>query len=974
MTLLVQPVTPTPKQNDAQVSLGQKRSLMNLKTAFSAGLVLLISVMFGQIATEPLLMMQNTMHTDRISSISIDSLQTVLLTSSADKSARLWDLSDGRLRQVLRPPIGLERIGRLHAAALSPDKRFAAVGGHDEEGGLYVFALDTMDIVFRKGALADRINQIEFSPDGRYLAVGLITREVLIMDSRDWNLVAVLEFGAVRVGGLSFAGDGRLAVTCQDGRVRIYSSDFNSYSQYRFPDGSKPFMARFSPDGSKLALSFSESFRIAVLDSYELKMLYEPNTSAMVGEIYEYLIPSFSADSQTLYAGGSCQAASLPGSRYTIRAWKDQGRGEYADISVSNNSITDLAPRHKGGIFFCGMAPDWGILNADNQIEMYHAPEINDFNLWDKLHLRVNASGSEVGFTSWGSQPREFRLADRIVYEWPSVHPAFTDSSDVIKITNWDQSFRPRLNGRGMSFLRDEEQNLCVDVVDGGRRLLFGTIWNLYCLDAQGAYLWEVSAPAMVMAVKASGDGRLAVAALSDGTIRWYRMEDGQLLMTLFSSRDQARWILYTPEGYYDCSPGSETMIGWQLNQGYEQPSIFYPVEKFREEFYRPDLMKTLLVTLDSRQSLMLASEETGEEISSKDIKSALPPRLEILSPIDGSSYNSPEVTFTYRLTDPANHKVKAIKVKVDNFSVLNIKDPLLTNGVGSFTLKLQPRNTRIKISAEGGRGIDVKELSLKWAGDESKIVSLPKPRLFVLAVGVAAYQNSIKRLNFPPKDASDFANALQLMAKPMYDSLAVRIITDSRATLRGVIEGFDWIASLCGPSDVAMIFLSGHGTADKKGMYHFVTVDADADSIESTCLSYSVLEEKLKAIAGKVVLFTDTCHAGGIYDDPRFRLPDTTGLVNRVSSDEVSVVVFASSTASQLSQEKVAWNNGAFTKVLVEGLLGKADLLGKKEVTFKGLDYYIAAQVKELTQNSQSPVTMPARIPDFVMIKLRDQ
>jgi len=169
------------------------------------------------------------------------------------------------------------------------------------------------------------------------------------------------------------------------------------------------------------------------------------------------------------------------------------------------------------------------------------------------------------------------------------------------------------------------------------------------------------------------------------------------------------------------------------------------------------------------------------------------------------------------------------------------------------------------------------------------------------------------------------------------------------------------------------MIFLSGHGTTDRRGMYHFVTVDADADRIESTCLSYSVLEAKLKAIPGRVVLFSDTCHAGGIYDDPRFRLPDITGLVNRVSSDEVNVVVFASSTASQKSQEKEAWNNGAFTKYLVEGLLGKADLLGRKEITFKGLDYYIAAQVKELTKNTQSPVTMPARIPDFVLLKISE-
>jgi uncharacterized caspase-like protein len=35
--------------------------------------------------------------------------------------------------------------------------------------------------------------------------------------------------------------------------------------------------------------------------------------------------------------------------------------------------------------------------------------------------------------------------------------------------------------------------------------------------------------------------------------------------------------------------------------------------------------------------------------------------------------------------------------------------------------------------------------------------------------------------------------------------------------------------------------------------------------------------------------------------------------------------VVFTSSTGNELSQEKEEWNNGAFTKAVVEGLRGAA-------------------------------------------------
>jgi len=918
--------------------------------------------------------MQNDMHTDRISSISTNASQTLLLTSSADKSARVWDPVSGGLLQTLRPPIGTGRIGRLHSGAISPDGRFAAIGGHDKEGGLYVFSLENGLIVARIGLLNEPVNLIEFSPDGRYLAFSLITNCVHILDCRDWSYVKKLWVDPGRLGGMSFAPDGRLAITNLTPKLWVFNRDFGESAELDLPATSQPYRICFSPDGSKLAISYANTFCLEVRDASTLKLLCRPSSTGMVGERYRYLVASFSADSKILYAGGSCQEDTLPGSRYTIRAWQDQGKGTCQDYGVSSNSITDLRPRLQGGVFFSGMAPDWGIFDPASKNTVHQAPEINEFTLWDRQHLRVNESGGEVGFASWGKKAREFVLPDRMLYQRSSSHPFFADKVDAIRVSDWDQSFQPQINGIKATFLDNLEQNICVDIARTTKRLLFGSIWGLYCLDANGGYYWGVSTPAMVMAVKASGNGKVAVTALSDGTIRWYRMEDGILLMTLFAHREENRWVLYTPDGYYDCSPDAETMIGWQINQGYDKPSLFYPVGKFRDQFYRPDVLKTLLTTLDLQASLSQANQAMGKPISAADIKSALPPRLEIISPADGSGFNTPEITVSYRLIDPANNKLRAIKVKVDNFSMLSIKNPQITDGVGSFTLKLKPRDTRIKLTAEGGKGIDVREISLRWTGDQARTIPLPKPRLFVLAVGVAAYQNNIKQLSYPSKDARDFITAIETHVKPMYDSLAVRVITDAGATLKNVIDGLDWAASVCKPTDVVMIFLSGHGANDGKGMYHFLPVDARADNIEQSCLSYSVLEAKLRSISGKVILFTDTCHAGGIYDDPRFQLPDNTGFVNRISSDEVGVVVYASSTASQLSQEKASWDNGAFTKALVEGLQGRADLLSEHKVTFKGLDYYISRRVESLTQKTQQPVTMPAKIPDFDLIRLSEE
>lgn len=88
---------------------------------------------------------------------------------------------------------------------------------------------------------------------------------------------------------------------------------------------------------------------------------------------------------------------------------------------------------------------------------------------------------------------------------------------------------------------------------------------------------------------------------------------------------------------------------------------------------------------------------------------------------------------------------------------------------------------------------------------------------------------------------------------------------------------------------------------------------------------------------------------------------------MNELTSAESGAVVFASSTGNQYSVENPAWNNGAFTKAVVEGISGKADYAGKGRITINMLDLYISERVKELTKGQQTPTTTkPQTIPDF--------
>ncbi len=95
--------------------------------------------------------------------------------------------------------------------------------------------------------------------------------------------------------------------------------------------------------------------------------------------------------------------------------------------------------------------------------------------------------------------------------------------------------------------------------------------------------------------------------------------------------------------------------------------------------------------------------------------------------------------------------------------------------------------------------------------------------------------------------------------------------------------------------------------------------------------------------------------------------IDDHVDAFNDLASAEYGTVVLASSTGKQVSLENSEWGNGAFTKALVEGLNGQADLKKRGRITHKMLDFYVSDRVDELTQGRQTSVNpSPQGVPDY--------
>src|SRR6185503_18635815 len=101
---------------------------------------------------------------------------------------------------------------------------------------------------------------------------------------------------------------------------------------------------RFSPDDSRIAVGFSGSTKVGVLQASDLASLYAPNTTDLSdGDLSSV---AWSADGKTLYAGGTSRDAD---SQALIRTWADAGRGSHHDIAgAAANAIFHILPLRSG--------------------------------------------------------------------------------------------------------------------------------------------------------------------------------------------------------------------------------------------------------------------------------------------------------------------------------------------------------------------------------------------------------------------------------------------------------------------------------------------------------------------------------------------------------------------------------------------------------------------------------------------------
>jgi WD40 repeat protein len=785
--------------------------------------------------------------------------------SSKDTSVRQWDVATGKeLRRV-------EKLGM--PVEFSHDGRFLLVSNDDEKRTARMLDANTLQEIKRY----ERVTSARgFSNDDRLILAVSNYYAPVAWDAATETPVQIFSGVSSSVSSSVFSPDGEQILTA--GKSAALWSTITGRETERFSsDSGYVQTAVFSPDGSKILTGgFNDFVR-----------LWDVATPAEIRRLNKGDEVAFSPDGRFIATQG------VDNGHVYIALW-DAGTG------------TEIR-RFIGGIMGqIAFSPDSRFLltgGADKTARLWDVATGKDLRHFTGTPTWLG-TGAAIAFSPNG----------RYLLAGSSLHSSYPDHAAQV----WDVS-----TGRELHRLKGHTGWVhAVAISPDSKILLTGSydgtarLWDA----ATGKLLRQLEGHnSAVMSVSFSPSGEYILTGGGDSTTRLWRTATGKELCRLISFND-GNWVVVDPDGRFDTNNLDAIKgLNWILP---DDPFTALPIEVFTREYYEPRLLARIV---------------SGENF--RPIKS-----------VSELNRVQPGVSIKEILWDGGHDKV-SVSVEVNaasgDFQQAGRKVTLQT---GAYDLRLFRDGQQVGYAPEGGGEIKVDPLTKKalvtfsgvklprqkdlkqiefsaYAFNVDRVKSATarraivypndlapaKGRIYLITVGVNAYENTDWNLKYAANDARQIQRTLseKLSQRADYSELVpVSLISDyqfkdgqviatektaTKANIKAVLDllagkavdpevvksipNADKIREAT-PDDFVIISFSSHGYADTQGNFYFIPYDVGPGpkreinaELLSHCISSDELSLWLRGVdAGEMVMLVDACHSAAAVQGEGFK------------------------------------------------------------------------------------------------------
>ncbi|MBV8911890.1 MAG: caspase family protein [Acetobacteraceae bacterium] len=928
----------------------------------------------------PILRIEAEFHTQVVNRFARDREGRIIATASDDKTVRIWQAGDGAPLATIRVPIAAGDEGAIYAVAISPDGKTLLAGGFtgfswDRAFAIYIFDLETQRLRARLPNLPGPINHLAYSPDGSSFAIAMGNGGgVWLVNASNGSLINSDQSFTDRATWVDFDRRGRMVATGFDGEVRLYDAGGRRAAHRAPVPGAHPYSVAVSPDGRFVAVGYADQPRVEVLNAQDLSAHASLTTSPSGGR--ETGAGGLGAvtwgEDGGLFAAGSLRGRD---GRTVVRHWGSDATGRPTDWSGLRDTVFQIGTLADGGVIMVGADPALVRLDrAGRTVFRKEGPGLDFRDMADRL-FRVSYDGLAVElqtktmsapwYVDMGQRSVGPRTGTRALTPIPAPSEAVMGPRPAV--SGWRNTPNPKIGGQPLR-LEQEEWARSYAASPSGEQVLLGTDYKLRVYRKDATELDSVDLPGAVWAVGISGDGGTAVAAVGDGTLRWFGLSQAGRLTpraSLFLAADGRRWVVWTPAGFFDYSDtGGDGLVGLLLNHARNQVPEWFSFAQVYRRFYSPDTVAARLRGQD------VADPAAGVDGLRDTLAKTPPPSIEVQAvcwvsrsgqecrPLAASGTSRSlasrggdaadamipaevaNITLEYRLHGEAG-TTSAVDLFVNGHNGGRALRQVSGTGEAAAeqTTALEVGMNRVQLRAYDREQQTYAQSRVVQLVREAPVVaSAGKPKLYVLAVGINNYAPAINQLSFAVPDARAVAAAIRTHVPESYGSVSVTELYDQAATTSGVLRALADIAAKATSGDTVLIYLSGHGTTIGR-QYYFVTQNVPSvDAVPAAALSEDALVHALAAIkSNNAMMFLDTCHAGAFSLDAASQIAHETGRY-----------VLAAAASLEEALDSYDDRNGVFATAVLRGLAGQA-ASGKDVVNNFDLGLYVTPLVRTL-------------------------
>ena len=503
--------------------------------------------------------------------------------------------------------------------------------------------------------------------------------------------------------------------------------------------------------------------------------------------------------------------------------------------------------------------------------------------------------------------------------------------------------------------MRAVRHNAYTFTPDGAKVLYGGDNGALLSYDtARGQVESYYGHQGHIYAVSARPDSKVAASGGSDKIIHLWNIATREVIASVSSFVD-GEWLVWTPQGYYTGSPGSDKLLAWRVSKAGRgtSPAVeYFGAEVFRNHLNRPDIVEKAIILGSAQQAVR---ESHGTSFALMDVLSRPIPDFRFLSPAPGSTLGGGRAEVKISIT-PVRDPVKAVRVQVNGRLVEEILPPVgqsALSGDMGFSVPLAKGKNDVRITLSNDIGEKAQSLALigEELGDLDR-----RGTLYVLAIAVERYLKlgnicgesgaGSCDIKFASADARAWADVVERRIGPSHNKVVKRVLADGGGavdapTAANIFDALDILRD-AKENDTTMLYIVGHGVNDGPS-YRFLPTDAQlvGDTWRgATVVPWQVLQEAIEATKGRRVLFIDTAHTGNAYNQK---------LGNQAY--HANIIAYTAARFDQFPLTDPKLGKSLFAHAVVEGLEGRAGSGSGKGLSTNQLAQYVNMRVGEMAK-----------------------